>query len=314
MIDEQLARIEEEMNKKPPKQLEDKLKQRFTKRPWLVEMQGFRKLAYPISIAMQGVSMAFGFYGMKVLMEVMPIPIPYFDVIGAIIGLFTLEYFKRKFSDSFWDSFFAYRKRGQIFQVTGQAITKVRWSSAVINVLIFSASMFITVGGAYFVSKDYSPEAKLKGTTSNPEAVALIDERADYKEQIAANKESIAKHEKNKVKADGKIVTSWPSQVAIENLEAANLSLTASISVINATLKDQHGILNIQNKQILKDAEIRSQYSRATIITALSIFEIVFEALMAFMSYYDVRLYIARQLNQKKKKPINGKKHSALVN
>ena len=314
-IDVRLAQIEEEANKRPVKDNTEKLRDRFTNKPWLIRNGEYRRWVRPLSIFLQLISALFGFYGAKVLMEYFPIPIPYFELVGAGAMVFTMELFKRKFSDRFWDSFFAYRERDRIEEVSGLSPGRIRYGAAVGNLLILAFSFYLTVGGGFFMTKDNSPEAKLTGANSDPEAQALVAERNELRATKAENDQKIATHEANKVKDNGRMVISWPSQKAIQGLEESNTSIDMAIATITETLRNKHGVYDIQNKEILSDAKTRSTYAISTVIGILAFLEILFECLMAFASYYDVRMLIAQEMSQGGSRPkqMNGKKVRALA-
>lgn len=296
-IDRELALLEEQNNRgrsisisssSDPMDSYRFYEDRFKKKPWLERVRGARKNAGWISRVLQFISAALGFYGAKVMMEFLPIPIPYIEYIMAAIFLYALEVAKRKFSDRFWDSYFAWQKG---------LSESIRWSAGLANIGLFSISLFLSAGGVYFMSGDFGAQAKLMGSGSDPEAQALIAERnvlrADIKE-----------HRANKNSA-GEIY--WPSQTAIKNL-------TEQIAVINKTLKNKHGIYDIQNESIAKEWNIRSAFSKWSSVGFTIICEIFFESIMAFCSLYDVRMFIyLRLLEQQggnRKKRGKGKLHA----
>lgn len=314
-IELRMAQIEEQSNKRPVKDNTEKLRDRFTNKPWLIRNGEYRRWVKPASIVLQIVSALFGFYGAKVLMEYFPVPIPYFEYFAAGVMVGVMEFFKRKFSDSFWDSFFAYRERLRIKQVCGLTPSPIRYGAALGNISILAFSFYLTVGGGFFMTKDNSPEAKLTGAGNDPEAQALVAERQELRDTKAENNAKIAKHEANKVSDGGRMVISWPSQRAISKLEESNTAIDASIASITETLRNKHGVYDIQNMNIISEAKQRSAYAIYTVIAMLAFLEILFECLMAFASYYDVRMLIAQEMSRKSDKPkqMNGKKVHALA-
>jgi hypothetical protein len=73
------------------------------------------------------------------------------------------------------------------------------------------------------------------------------------------------------------------------NLIPARTALENQLADINSVLKGKHGVINIQNEDILADWQLRNAFRGkfSVLITLLS--ELLFEICMAFGSYYDYR-------------------------
>ena len=84
--------------------------------------------------------------------------------------------------------------------------------------------------------------------------------------------------------------------------------LTEERKEIATILKQEHGIVVVKNKGLLKDWKLKTGFRSyfGVIITLLS--EFVFEICMAFCSYYDFRLYRALRASRKRQEELNGKK------
>lgn len=270
--DDQLAQAEAEASQQ---QAMDKLLDRFgavAKKSWLARNQSTRRTARLGSYLFNVISALAGFYGARILFQMIPVPIPYFDYVLAILFLFMLEQQKRKFSDKFWDNYFARKK--------------IVWGYAAINFGLLIISLGLSVAGAYFAAKDFAPEAKYIGGGDNMEVVALQD-------QLMATE--------RKLKALLDDPSSYNSQGQFYyKLMDSRTAMETQIADLTATLKDKHGVINIQNEDIRKDYQLRNAYrgNFSVAITLLS--EFLFELCMAFGSYYDWR-YCRAMLARRRK-------------
>ena len=254
---------------------------RFERKPWLIRHLPTRNLARLGGYFAQVVSVLAGFYGAKVVMEFIPVPIPYFEYVMAAFCLVLLEILKRRFSDRFWDSVFG-AKLG--FNV------RVRWGSGVANILLLFVSLALSVGGMYFAATDFSPD--------NPEAIALNQKIAEAKTELAAWKKDPAN-----LVSSGEV--KWNLRKIPQQKEEAIIALEKSYF-------DQFGTYAPSS-----DWDLRNEFRRyfAVIITLLA--ELLFECFMAFASYYDARKYRARKMMEEKqegkpKRP-NGLKSKKVV-
>lgn len=278
-LEQELADAEVLANKKD---LEGELRGRFNsatgKQPWLIRNAKSRKSAYLFSFTCNIVSVLAGWYGALIVMEI--IPIPYLNYVGAIIGLYLMERYKRKFSDQFWDAFFATKN--------------LRWDLVLKNFSLLLLSLFLSVYGMYFAVHDYSPEAKQLGLGDNPEVAAMQDRVRDIDATLLA-----LRSDKSNYNSKGEFYhIHVPKETA----------LTEERKEIAAILKDEHGVIVVKNTELLNDWKLRTGFRSyfGVIITFLS--EFVFEICMAFCSYYDFRLYRALSASKKREKELNGKK------
>lgn len=279
-LDLELARLEEEHNAgqsrvtvslDPMQQLES-YEGRFEKKPWLERNRTARKNASWQSKVLQVISALLGFYGAKVICEFIPIPIPYIEYVLAIALLYLLERAKRKFSDRFWDSYYAWRKG---------LVEDVRWGYGVANVLLFCISLTLSGGGVYFLNTDYGPQAKMIGSGNDPEAQALIAKVKEAKSELEAwrNDPSNTTTEKGKT-------------VVYYRLKPVEAKKEEAIIAMETALAEKHGVYDIQNKASLKEMTIRSTFSKYSSVIFTCVAEIFFEYLMAFCSMYDVRMLV----------------------
>lgn len=257
-------RIEQAEKEQRTAEKNAKMTQRFNRRfnnrqSFITTYADTRQFVEWLSYLVQLMSAAVAYKGGRVLMEW--VPIPYLDVICAAGMLFLIEIAKRKYSDKFWDQLMA--KQG------------IAWGAAFINITILIFSMFLSGFGGYFTVADNSKEAKLMGTAGDPEAVALQD-------QIKQVQADIEYHKGNKNEQG---VVYWPSQEAIKELEGQKATLSK-------TLKEKHGVYNIANQNIIQEWGIRVWYQKWGFLGFVIILELLFEAMMAFRSYYDYRYWL----------------------
>lgn len=271
--DDQLAAAEAEVTQG---QAMEKLLTRFgavSKKSWLVRNYPNRRSAYYLSFLFNLISALAGLYGARIIFQMIPVPIPYFDWILAIGFLFILEKYKRQFSDKFWDTWYATKK--------------IAWGYAIANFGLLGISLFLSVFGVYFAAKDLAPEAKYIGGGDNPEVVALQDQLRTAQEDFDA-----LLADPSSYNSEGKFYHKLMDERSAIKLQIADLT---------ATLKDKHGVINVQNEDILDDWKLRNAFrgNFSVIITLLS--ELLFEICMAFGSYYDYR-YCRALLARKQQK------------
>lgn len=260
--DEELAQAEEQARQDDAlEKLLDRFGENRAKKSWLVRNHNNRKTAFTASFFFNLISALAGLYGARILFQMIPVPIPYFEWVLAIGFLFVLEKFKRQFSDKFWDTWFATRR--------------IAWAYALINFGLFGISLGLSVFGVYFAAKDFSPEANFIGHNDNPEVVALQDQYKTTKDELQAllDDPSSYNHE-------GRFYY---------NLIPTRTAKEERLTAIENTLSDQYGVITLQNEDILADWKARSAFrgSFSVVITLLS--ELLFEFCMAFGSYYDWR-------------------------
>lgn len=269
---EEAWRIEQEAIQEERQQQLDKMSNRFDSRfnkqqSTISKYAEARYWVGVLSYIPQIMSIIVAFKGGRVLMEW--IPVPYLEWIFAGFMLIALEVIKRRFSDRFWDQWFATKR--------------VNFMAAGINFSALLFSILLSGFGIWFLIGDNSEEAKTMGLSGDPEAVALQD-------QIRQLESSIAEHRQNKNSA-GKIY--WPSQKAIQQLEAQKTELTT-------TLREQHGVIVMKNQGIMEQWMLRMNYQKYTGLGLTLLLEIIFEVMMAFMSWYDYRKWVVmRRMNSK---------------
>ena len=254
---------------------------RFERKPWLIRHLPTRQLARLGGYFAQVVSVLAGFYGAKVVMEFIPVPIPYFEYIMAAFCLVLLEILKRRFSDRFWDSVFGARLGFNV---------RVRWGSGAANIILLFVSLALSVGGMYFAATDFSPD--------NPEAIALNQKIETAKQDLAAWKKDPAN-----LVSNGQV--KW-------NLRKIPQQKEEAIIALETAYFDQFGTYAPTS-----DWDIRNAFRKYFAVILTLIAELLFEGCMAFASYYDARKYRARKMMQEKqeekpKRP-NGVKSKKVV-
>lgn len=276
-LEQELAEAEALANKKD---LAGELQRRFGnasgKQPWLVRNARSRRGAYFFSFCCNVISAAAGWYGALIVMEI--IPIPYLNYLGAILGLFLMEKYKRKFSDSFWDTYWATKR--------------FRWDLIAKNFSLLLVSLFLSVYGMYFAVHDFSPEAKQLGLGDNPEVAALQDRVRVIDSSLVA------------IRADQ---SNYNSQGQFYHIHAKKENtLSEERNEIASILKTEHGVVVVKNKDLLKDWKLRTGFRSyfGIIITLLS--EFIFEICMAFCSYFDYRMHRAFEATRRRSKGTNG--------
>ena len=260
---EEQSRLEENLAKKQ-KTSKNNFANRFERKSWLIRHQSTRKLSRTGAIFAHIISAAAGFYGALIIMQFIPIPIPYFEYFLAITALVCLELLKRSFSDRFWDSFFGNRLGFNM---------PVRYGSACINILLLIVSLALSVAGTYFGANDFSP--------NDPKA-EMLDSK------IKQKKADFKDWKSNPVNLVSSGEVKWDLRLVQKAKEDEILRLEKSYF-------DQYGTL-----QISQDWKVRNDFRKyfAVFITLLA--EILFECFMGFASYYDARLYRARKLGGQK--------------
>jgi hypothetical protein len=273
----------------------ERLSERFDKRfnknqPFLVKHKDTRVQSNWLSYFFNMISLIGLLYAVQEILAI--IPIPYLNWVIAIALLVGFEIIKRKFSDMFWDHYWA--------------TSKIHYVYGLINFLVlFGISLSGSVYGMYFVTTDNAPEAKgIIDHTSNPEAVALQERLDKIETRIEEHKNNKVKHGKDK----GDI--RWPSQMALPELEKQALAMAQ-------TLQTQYGILQVENQEIKNEWKLRRDFRAWAAVLLTILFEILFEICMRFNSKYDYQYYIAtRKKNssptgvavpvKKKPNPVNG--------
>lgn len=243
----------------------EKLKARFghstTKQSWLSRNYGNKRTAHLSSFLFNVISALAGLYGARILFQMVPVPIPYLDWVLAIGFMFVMEKYKRKFSDKFWDIYWSTRR--------------IVWSYALANFGLFLVSLSLSIFGVYFAAKDFSPEAKYIGGGDNLEVVALQDQYSQVEGKL------------NDLLEDK---SSYNSQgLFYHKLMGARTALENQLADIQTTLKDKHGVISLQNEDILEDWKLRNAFRGKFSIVITFLSELLFELCMAFCSYYDYR-------------------------
>ncbi len=274
-LEQELADAEEQANKKD---LADVLEKRYGaasgKQPWLTRNIGARRSAYLFSFFCNLLSIAAGWYGALIVMEI--VPIPYLNYVCAALCLIGMEKYKRQFSDSFWDTYFS-RKL-------------IRWDLALKNFSLLAISLFLSVFGMYFAVNDFSPEAKQLGLSDSPEAAAMQDRVRVIDSTLLAIRED---------------QSNYNSQGQFYHIHAKKENaLTEERTSLTRVLEAEHGVIIVANENLMETWNLKVGFRSyfGVIITLLA--ELVFEICMAFCSYYDFRLY--RALKVKRRGEVNG--------
>ncbi len=278
-LEQELADAERLANKRD---LEGELERRFGRasgqQPWLIRNAKSRRGAFFFSFVCNVISAAAGWYGGLIVMEI--IPIPYMNYVGALCGLFLMEKYKRKFSDSFWDTYWATQK--------------LRWDLIAKNFSLLMVSLFLSVYGMYFAVHDFSPEARQLGLGDNPEVAAMQDRVRIIDSTLLA-----LRADESNYNSQGQF---YHIHVPKEN------QLTAERAELAGILKKEHGVVVVKNNDLLAEWKLRTGFRSyfGIIITLLS--EFIFEICMGFCSYYDYRMLRALKATKKRAKELNGKK------
>ena len=247
----------------------DKLRKRFTnrfnnKQPFLIRNQQNRQWSAYLSYFFNLVSLIGLWYAAKVILEV--IPIPYLNYIIAAALLVGFEVIKRKYSDAFWDHWFATSKLHPVYFTLN-------------FIILFGISLGGSVYGVYFVATDHSPEARFMGQSDDPEAVALQDRVNQLDTEIKANRA-----DQSNYNSAGEFYY---------NLQITERNLSAEKQALTETLREKHGIYTLQNQDILTQWQMRRDFRAWSVVILTILFELLFELCMRFNSKYDYVLYQA---------------------
>ena len=280
-LEDQLQRAEAAAKGKHLEQkLKNKFQNRFEKKPWLIRQKGNRTIVKYASWIFQFISIAAGFYGAKIIMEFLPLPV-FAQWIAAALVLVFIEILKRKYSDQFWDSVVAFRKA---------LTTRIRWGSGIANVSLFIVSIGLSVGGVYFGVIDFSPD--------NPDAIALNEKIETAKADLAAWKKDPAN-----LVSSGQV--KW-------NLRKIPQQKEETIIALETAYFDQFGTYAPSS-----DWDLRNEFRRWFSVIATILAELLFEGCMLFASFYDLRYALAmgyvRREEEQKVKPLKSKKAVALT-
>lgn len=275
--EEEAWRIEQEEQQANQEARMDKMSKRFDmrfnqKKSFVAQYAETRYWVGILSWIPQIVSVVAAFKGARVLLEW--VPIPYFDYIVGAAALVGLEIAKRHWSDKFWDRFFGTKR--------------IHLGAFSVNFSLFVISLLFSAYGFYFLVADNSKEAKLMGTSGDPEAVAIQDQLKQSKADLAAMID-----DKSNYNHEGKFFYKLiPAKVAKEK----------EIAELTTTLREKHGIYNIQNTQIIQEWGIRTGFQKHIGISITIVAELIFELMMAFCSFYDFRRWlIERRILERKK-------------
>lgn len=258
----------------------DRFERRFGKKvPWLIRKKGNRQGAYRFSFVCNVVSVLAGFYGASVIMEIFPIP--YLNYLLAVFILVVMEIYKRKFSDEFWDQYFA---------------TKTfKMDAALKNFALFTISIGLSGFGMYFAVTDMSPEAKQLGLKDDPQAAALLERVEKLDEDLLA-----IRADKSNYDASG---TFYHIHAKKEN------GWIAERDRISKKLESEYDIIiQGKNSEIREEWKLRTSFRSYAGVIATLLAELIFELCMAFCSKYDYRYYRAMLLARKAKGELNGKR------
>lgn len=259
-IEEQEMRVQEE-------KLRSKYEKRFAGEdmPFVVRHKDTAKMSKIASYAFQVLSIAGLWYAVKVVLEF--IPIPYLNYVLATASLIGFEIVKRKYSDKFWDYWFAQKR--------------IHFLNGAINfLLLLSISMAGTLYGLYYAAKDGSPEAKYLGLNNDPDAVVLQEELRQAKAELVAFNSDPANFVKGQI----------GGQIYYKLLDDRS-RLSDRVDRITQRLEAEHGVILLENEDIRADWKARTQSRIYGIMGLALIAEILFELCMRFNSKYDYMLW-----------------------
>lgn len=239
----------------------ERMNKRFGSLPWLDRHAGTRQISGVASYVFNIASVIGLWYAVNVLIGPF-LPVPYLSEIITTVLLVLFEITKRRFSDLFWDHWHQTYKPHIVY-------------GAINFVVLFGISLVGSGFGVYFGVTDTSTDAKQIGVNDDTEAIALQDEIAEIDGKIKMHQEN--------TNPEGVIY--WPSQKAIEKLEAQRLEN-------KEILKTKYGVYEVKNQTILKEWKIRKDFRAYFIIALTILMELLFECCMSFNSKYDYRLYL----------------------
>lgn len=257
---EQDSDLQFEAQMKRQRRLE-RMNKRFGSLPWLQRHAGTRQISGVASYVFNIASVIGLWYAVNVLIGPF-LPVPYLSEVITTVLLVLFEITKRRFSDLFWDHWHQTYKPHIMY-------------GAINFVVLFGISLVGSGFGVYFGVTDTSTDAKQIGVNDDPEAIALQDEITDIDRKI----------EQHSANRNSEGVIFWPSQKAIEKLEAQRLEN-------KEILKSKYGVYEVKNQTILQEWKIRKDFRAYFIIGLTILFELLFECCMSFNSKYDYRLYL----------------------
>lgn len=283
----ELERAEQENNERAQLEgLGKRFEQRFKTGSWLQLNWPKRKAAERSIYFFHFISGSGAMYAFYMLFGV--IVWSWLGLVGAIVVIFFHEREKRRWSDRFWDSFVANKNR-------------INWKALAVNASLFLASLLLTVGGAYFGLKDNMPGAKQVGASNDPVAIAL-------QQQLAEAKGELASFEENKSNYTSK------GEVYYKRLDTWS-SLQDKVNSIDKQLLDQFGIISIENKGVLNEWYQKRWFVVLMGILICLLSEIGFEYNMYFRSRYDYKYYQAKMAQaQRKSAPLSYQANGIPVN
>lgn len=265
---------------------------------WIGRNEENRQYAYYFSFVLQIISIIAGYKGGLVLMEW--VPLPYLPEILAVLFLITIEFLKRKYSDQFWDFFYA--NKG-----------KINIGALLKNFALFAASLLLCAYGVYFLVQDNSKEAQLMNHDNDPEAIAMDSKIREKEKAIAAANANFVDWKNNKQNQVSSGEIKWDLRGIQKEKEANIQKMEASKLDLIAIYEGKFGAYAKINEKIIDKWETRINFQSYTSIWIVIICEIIFEALMAFCSKFDFRQYeVEKRMAtnvpsaKKQKAPMNG--------
>jgi len=250
---------------------EEKLRSKFAKRfagedlPFVVRHKDTAKISKIASYAFQVLSIAGLWYAVKVVLEFLPVP--YLNYVIATAALVGFEIVKRKYSDKFWDFWFAQKR--------------IHFLNGAVNfLLLLSISMAGTLYGLYYAAKDGSPEAKYLGLQNDPDAVVLQEELRSAKADLVAFNSDPANFVRGEV----------GGQMYYKLLDDRS-RLSDRVDRLTQRLEAEHGVILMENEDIKAEWKTRTQSRIYGILGLALIAEFLFELCMRFNSKYDYMIW-----------------------
>jgi len=259
---ERLAKQAEEQQR-----FENRFKNRFESKSWLHSNADRRKRATAYTYICHVVSASGSVYTFTMLFGIF-----LFNWLGAVLalaGIILHEREKRRWSDKFWDYYYANKKA-------------INWRSLAINASLFLLSVGITLGGAYFAIKDNMPGAKFMGESNDPAVVALQSELQTAQKDLAAFEASPSNKNSK-------------GEIYYKRLDTYN-SMQARVLDLKNQLQEGYGIMLVQNEQIRTDWKDRRFFLIMVALFICLACEVVFEWNMAFRSRFDYLYYQAQKI------------------
>lgn len=234
------------------------LKKRFDEQSYCTQNHWLRRLCQYFSITKHGTSIVMGFMGAWYFLSTFI----HFVIAGfiAFIALALIEYTQRRSSDGFWDKFFQSHQ------------TNINWGLLALSIICVGANGVITGYGYYQTTLRQSNNAPI--ITNDSTLLALQSQLAVIDGEILAARNT-----------KWKGTTTVDAQRTIKQYSKTQNELTTAILARNEYLQNKNDGIESTHKLSIENI------AWVAFIICL-IVELLFEASMAYASYYDHRLYI----------------------